>query len=493
MLALSTFSWNRELKVCDISRVNEYEYSDSNGKVTNVHGGYQLEPVPALLVKQGVPLDQVIILTTGATERAVEVMTIKDVEELSPLEYFSRYIEELYIETKCGVPKIVSVSVDEHKPALAIQRAAGILQEIAKDNDIKLYVDNHGGFRSVQLLVEAIINLLKNEHMEVEFYNVFFENKKGKIVKDEANRIFDFVSGINEFTNYGRIDSLFKYLDKEQNKDLLDPLTEIAEGIQWCDISSFELGLKHLKNYYRSDKKSVSNIYLKIFEEHIKSDYDKLLESSEMDAVEVARWCMRKGFYQQALTVIESRMAETLMKRNIIGITNEGNEFKKAHSLHSGENMLTDTDVFNGCIFCYEAKVYWWEKKNNQTQFNQFFQTAVSLKDRELFYQFIESKSPYKEDYKSLVESIKKCSIRDNEKDECNETLEVFRGNNISEKNYKKLALMFFLHKTIKDIRNKANHAISRNSYRQEPVKNAINLYLDLIDELTINNKKIEK
>lgn len=53
--------------------------------------------------------------------------------------------------------------------------------------------------------------------------------------------------------------------------------------------------------------KSTDQKLLDIFIENMKEDYGRLLEKNCTD-LELLKWCGRKKFYQQALTVIESRI-----------------------------------------------------------------------------------------------------------------------------------------------------------------------------------------
>ena len=86
----------------------------------------------------------------------------------------------------------------------------------------RLYIDPHGGFREVSLVAEAVISLLKVEGIEVAgIYGIEHgQGKENKIVDGSAGfHIFDFVSGINEFINYGRANSLESFLKKSTRTD----------------------------------------------------------------------------------------------------------------------------------------------------------------------------------------------------------------------------------------------------------------------------------
>jgi hypothetical protein len=60
----------------------------------------------------------------------------------------------------------------------------------------------------------------------------------------------------------------------------------------------------------------------------IRSDYGKLLEGEEIDELELVKWAMRKKFYQQALTLVESRFPNHFVNKGIFYYAND-DESKK--------------------------------------------------------------------------------------------------------------------------------------------------------------------
>ena len=83
---------------------------------------------------------------------------------------------------------------------------------------INLYIDIHGGPRETFAVIDAImmlVNKINNINLE-DVFNIRYDDKN-KIttilsIKNEY-QVFDFVSGINEFLNFGRSDSLVEYND----------------------------------------------------------------------------------------------------------------------------------------------------------------------------------------------------------------------------------------------------------------------------------------
>jgi hypothetical protein len=134
-------------------------------------------------------------------------------------------------------------------------------------------------------------------------------------------RVFDFVSGIQEFLQYGRIDSLERFLRSnpelkdEASERLMDCLGEIAEGIQFCSVRTFDRGLDRLAACYR-ETPSVGSPYIEMFRETIRDDFGRLL-AQDRTIMDTLEWCCRKGFYLQAFTIVESEVPRELRRRGI--------------------------------------------------------------------------------------------------------------------------------------------------------------------------------
>ena len=130
-------------------------------------------------------------------------------------------------------------------------------------------------------------------------------------------KIFDFVSGINEFITCGRADTLTEYY-KEKSKyhfqnDIVSKITTVANGIQWCCVPEFERGLTSLQEYFQQHADKNADPYLSIYIDDIKRDYQNLV-LSKYSVVDEINWCIKKKFYQQALTLIESRISKLLFE-----------------------------------------------------------------------------------------------------------------------------------------------------------------------------------
>lgn len=292
---------------------------------------YQLEPVIRMLSKELLKrspsdcLDHLVILCTNKVKEAQNV-TMPDGSvrnEISPLDFFKERIREYLNPDRSDDELFIIEDVDENDASIAIKSTVDTLRSLKSSlpvhTDIKLFVDRHGGFRGVQQYLDAILSLLRDEFPSIESYDVQYDGAKSNIIKADNRSIFDFVSGINEFTNYGRIDSLSKY---PENQKLNDCITKIADGIQLCSIYSFEDGLNTLAEYFAKPSPQTRSTFLSIFEDSIRMDYKGLLTGNRTTVDEI-RWCLKKGFYQQALTLIEGAMPRELHKCGVFSYSEE--------------------------------------------------------------------------------------------------------------------------------------------------------------------------
>ena len=371
MLNLSTFPYDAEKKEYKSMVSHPFFYLvPETGEQRSVEGIYQLDPVPNMLFKEGIELDRAIVFSTAKTRIPKEIIADDYADgPISEVEYFLRHLKSIMLQEDT---KVEVIDINENQPEEAIDAASRLIESWTANADAHLYIDTHGGFRDTQLIEEAIIKLVTADRLETTVYSVHYEGSgKSFISEDKAIKIFDFVSGMNEFMNYGRIDSLLKYLDFESNRELLKPIIEISEGIQWSNLTSFENGIKHLRNYYKKDKK-VDNIYLSMFEGRIRADYGGLLGDS-LNGIDMLKWCLKKGFYQQALTVIEARIPYDFFAKEIIKLTEDGQTFALTHNIYQSRNCLTNGDIFNGCLYSFDTKLSWWWNTNGAGGFNSIF------------------------------------------------------------------------------------------------------------------------
>lgn len=527
LLALSTFQ-----KVIRKSTFS-YDFYGYKGEVT---GRYQLDPIPKmldeLLAQNGENLDKIIMLCTDdTTQKIASIQTPEgELKDISPAEYFQdqvrNYMNPFLKDNELFTP--INISIDS--PYEGIQKVVKTIRNIKNPH---LYLDTHGGLRGIQRILEATITLLKIEGVPVrEAYSVAFTDKntvKPIISETEQMKIFDFVSGINEFITCGRADTLTEYY-KEKSKyhfqnDIVSKITTVANGIQWCCVPEFERGLTSLQEYFQQHADKNADPYLSIYIDDIKRDYQNLV-LSKYSVVDEINWCIKKKFYQQALTLIESRISkllfeewkilelntspwtgnrtsynETTTKYTIKHDAQNPGKYTVEYTTKSQKNVrrkysVDINDFFNGFVFNFRTKEY---NKNGEiirNSDNSFkFKPFLGYKD---FNNMTNEKYDDFTDYLSQINfhsidtqacinlARKELEIPDPGKPRINLPDAVI----ISKKTNEKLLFqLLVLHKTLKDVRNTMNHASDKLRYQPEAIILSLKYYMKWVDALNPNKK----
>lgn len=308
---------------------NYYQYQNEDGEEVVFSAISQLEPITRMLNsklgKKGEKLDKIIILETE--------LTLAELEGKPPaVDYYKQRIALSAQETKnIHVPvdenQYVDIPIDENVLAEGIREAIDIIlqenEKCIKSNDkMKLWIDTQGGLRDVVMVFTAIISLLREQGIEAEgIYSIRFESGKTKenpcpiIDQTKKYDIFKFVSAMQEFMDFGKATGFKKYYGEETS--FVKAIEKIADAIQICQPQMFENALRGFAAYLKSNQDKIGDPYLQIFIEFIKKDYGVLLEKPD-DTIEQIKWCVRKEFYQQAMTIYTEKIPRYYYEKGIL-------------------------------------------------------------------------------------------------------------------------------------------------------------------------------
>ena len=503
LLALSTFT---------SLRYTNYLY-DFDGTTGNVNGYYQLEPIPKMLEKlladKKEYLDRIVMLCTQETLKTTNVPA-PDNKQLtaSPIEYFKRAIRKYLNPHQKDEDCFVTVNISLDSPFDGIQRVIETLRGIKNPT---LYLDTHGGIRGIQRILEATVSLLKIEQINVkDAYAVEYDpnSKISRIISETENmKIYDFVAGVNEFITCGRADTLKNYSDgsqkpsTSQEQKLIRAIQTVSNGIQWCCVPEFERGLKSLRPFFNANNTqnvSTQFSYLDIYKKDIELDYQELVR--EHNVADEINWCLKKGFYQQALTLIESKISILLIEKwKILKINT--NTYPKLPGLpvtyklrHQGDDPATSSEFFNALVFAMNRSILTQqEKTHTPNNKNQIFLTRkkfqeLTAADYENFLEAIQNKHSFKIDSESVKKYINAASDAASIKRD--KKIGVPKCIDISDVDKAKLPILFqllILHKTFKDVRNTMNHASDNQTYTLNSIILGLKYYMKWIDQLNPN------
>lgn len=142
--------------------------------------------------------------------------------------------------------------------------------------------------------------------------------------REEDYGISELLAGTGTFLRYGKTDLLLDYwkqanLNNPTIERMLYGMRNIDYGISLCDIADIERGVKSLRSVIRDELpitgKTRTEQYFELAMESIRQDYGPLLRQDEISFSDLVRWAYRKGFWQQTLTLIESRAPADFVER----------------------------------------------------------------------------------------------------------------------------------------------------------------------------------
>ena len=308
LLAMSTLG--REIKD------NYYTYGDGEVLV----GQSQLEPITHMVSlerkRKGERLDKIVILETE------ETLLERD-ERKSAVDFYKERVGG-FLDADV---EFVDVQIDVENPANGIARATQILlQEYGEqkkyNEKVNLWIDTQGGFRDIVMVFNAILSLLREQGIEPKgIYSIRYtpgntkENPCPVIDQTRNYDIFKFVSAMKEFMDYGKATGLKKYYGEENR--VVQAIDEIADAIQMCQPQKFEDAIRKFAYYLESGIYENEDPYLRLFADFMKSDYGVLLQQPD-NTIEQIKWCVKKEFYQQAMTIYIEKMPEYYYKKGIL-------------------------------------------------------------------------------------------------------------------------------------------------------------------------------
>lgn len=336
---------------------NTFQYPENQSyRIENCKS--QLEPIPRLMMQMHPgEEEQFIIYELCSTQTLVEVEI--DKEKGSAKGFFEERIK--------GCPEMGNRKVefreiaieDLRNPYAAVKEVIHQVREnyLASGSGNRLWVDTHGGMRDVAQIFSAILSLLKVDGIIPEQI-LGVEHGDENIIVDQkgAFDIFEYVTGMNDFINFGSAQVLEKYYlsiydektDPDQKKvhGILKAMTKISDGTQLCDPKSYKEGILALRKTIREISEDP---LLGIFADYIRKDYGEALIPSDpsklhgdVPPLAIVERCLNKGLYQQALTFLESMMPEEFVKSKCLYIDDQDKQAVTDQKKNDRKHYLTD-------------------------------------------------------------------------------------------------------------------------------------------------------
>lgn len=222
------------------------------------------------------------------------------------------------------------------------------------DNPAKsrLFIDSNGGMRDFMTILLATVRALGIRGIKPSriLYASLNPDQSGMIPildKRDNYEIFDVVSGVDEFSTYGRVTKLnqygvFKKRSASLNNRVFTQLNRLSDAVALCN--PYEM-LEEMKKFagllsdlcsiqikdgvpcavYASNDKLLDLIISQIADDFGEDLLHPGLTKAERDSLPeeefllpFIRWCCKKGLLQQAVTLFAERTPDYFVKKNIL-------------------------------------------------------------------------------------------------------------------------------------------------------------------------------
>lgn len=235
--------------------------------------------------------------------------------------------------------RFIPVAKDD-EDATFIENFTRIMNDIIAEgkDKIELYICVQSDDASDTFVLINLMNLIKAmPDADISVARVITTTRSPKeavaVISDDTLKfgISDLVSGTRAFLQYGKTDMLLDFwhrsgLNNPEIERLLYAMRNIDFGISLCDISDIMRGMKSLRDLLKDVKEFKGDSFVEKFfgmiASGIKQDYGSLVENDEIIFIDLVKWAYKKGFWQQTLTLIESRAPEDILDRGFFYYSN---------------------------------------------------------------------------------------------------------------------------------------------------------------------------
>ncbi len=292
-------------------------------------------------------------------------------------DYYQTVISNYAIDHNRTTPEfcIVEISNDpkEYEIAKAAVDAAGAvmgagvqadtedkLNDKGAKKDVHLYIDFNGGPRYIASMLLSTANLIEQRGAVIDnIFTMNIDNKdnKGRVVVERYMGVLQslrLVSGIKEYTDYGRCNELSNYFRNHDDgiDQILNKMKALANDFQLCDAYRIfdKKKIKDLKDALEKYRSVTKNDPFEILFEYVTNDilecykplFNGVLEDNLLDVID---WCLDNDYIQQAVTFYTERMPIYFWDKHIYYPSEEeGREYKQivdaCNSIQDFEDIL---------------------------------------------------------------------------------------------------------------------------------------------------------
>ena len=281
-----------------------------------------------------------------------------------------------------------------------IQNFANIMMELLGERDSKteIYMCIQSDDASDTYVLMTLMNLVKAmPDSNVSIAKVITTTRSPEEavarISDDTEKfgVTDLVAGTRAFLKYGKTDLLLDVWNKTgiHNSDidrLLYAMRNIDYGISLCDISDIMRGIESLRTEFKNIKdlkgESFVEKYFVTIAQAIRQDYGSLVEQDDISFIDLVKWAYHKGFWQQTLTLIESRAPKDFVAKGFYYYANSPSAcdaalkiFAQAHyDLKPYEKYKIEEDLSHYYVKFYSR----WNAKHRNGETSQDYEMTYA-------------------------------------------------------------------------------------------------------------------
>lgn len=307
-----------DVKVFD-GKVSETIYENVDGAPVHTTN----ESAVRYLLQHGVKFSKIFILASKKIRGE-----IGNGFSETHLDYFKNRMQKFLDAENCITAETIYPYNEDNKGEENLKSVAEIaerIQNYARGKKIFLHVDLTGGMRHINMMMLDIVRLL--EYSGVEVGRLIYSNFTTKRVEEVKNiyDLFQLISGVEEFINFGSVNALKKYYaqieQSEKLKNLLAAMKNFADAIKLCRYGKFTDAIKQLHdaiNDFETTPENVQDILMARLIGKIREKYENLIATRGEDDLKILSWCIENGYLQQALTLYTERVPKYLYKNFVV-------------------------------------------------------------------------------------------------------------------------------------------------------------------------------
>jgi len=207
-------------------------------------------------------------------------------------------------------------------------------------DDIELYIAFNGDDAADSFAVMTLLDIMTAmPNSGVHHKKIFTVSRPYKNINAEirdASEVFDvseLANGIHAFLSYGKADKIVEFCEKNRQGDrrlsgLIYAIRHVDVGLSMCNIAEVEQGILRLRELYRSSSTwkelNYDQALFSVIGANVANDYGMLLQGDgDIPFIDLVKWAYRHQFYQQTLTLIESKVPDLLVNAGIFYYCND--------------------------------------------------------------------------------------------------------------------------------------------------------------------------